>query len=104
MAFKFFQEIQTEKLISHFILKGDLDGKIYIWGEWICSGLIIHVNGVCSALYTVKCTVGGDIWRGYVPHYIPEREYCIILYIYIPENSGQPIFHYIYLIDLIGQK
>ena len=28
------------------------------------------LRGMCFVLYTVKCTVGGDIWRGYVLHYI----------------------------------
>ena len=64
---------------------------------------IIHVKGMCSALYTVKCTVGGDIWRGYVPHYIPVLHY--IRYISLKRDfSGQPIFYFIYLINLIGQK
>ena len=67
LPLKFSQEIRTETRISHFNLKGELVGKIYVWrdiwrgGGWICSGL-----------YIVNCTVGGDIWRGYVPHYIYE--------------------------------
>ena len=84
-----------------------------------------------------KRTVGVDIWRGYVPHYIPEGGYVlhyipeggyVLHYIpeggyvlhYIPEGgyvlhyiryiylkgdfSGQSIFYFIYLINLIGQK
>ena len=27
--------------------------------------------GMCSALYTVECTLVRVIWSGYVPHYIP---------------------------------
>ena len=44
---------------------------------------------MCSALYTVKCAVGEDIWRGYVPHYILEGVYVLhyIRYIYIPEGG-----------------
>ena len=51
---------------------------------------IIHMKGVCSALYTVKFPVGGDIWRGYVSHYIPEGGYVPH---YIPEGGYVP--HYI---------
>ena len=59
------------------------------------------MSRICSALYTVKCTVGGDIWRGYVPRYIPERGYVIhyIRYINLKGDFlGQSIFR------LIGQK
>ena len=54
LALKFSQEIRTEMRISHFNLEGGLVGKIYVWGD-----------------------VGGDIWRGYVPHYIPEGGYVL---------------------------
>ena len=79
-----------------------------MWGGGgvICSVLYIW-RGMCSALYTVKCTVGGDVWRRYVPHYIPEEGYVphYIRYIYLKGDfSDQPIFHFIYLINLIGQK
>ena len=50
---------------------------------------------MCSALYIVKCTVGGDIWRGYVPHYIPEGGYVPH---YIPEGGYVP--HYIRYLHL----
>ena len=74
LPLKFSQEIRTETSISNFNLKGNLVRKIYVWGDiWGDMFRIIHMKGgMCSALYTVKCTVGGDIWRGYVPHYIPE--------------------------------
>ena len=45
LALKFSQEIPTETRISNFNLKGDLVRNIY---------------------------VSGDIWGGYVPHYILE--------------------------------
>ena len=70
LPLKFSQEIRAETRISHLNLKGDLVGKIYLWG-------IFGGWGMCSALYTVKCTVGGDIWRGYVPHYILEGGYVL---------------------------
>ena len=75
-------------------------------GGEICSGIYMR-RGMCSALYTVKYTVDRDIWRGYVPHYIPEGGYVLhyIRYIYLKGDfSGQSIFYFIYLINLIGQK
>ena len=80
LTLRFSQEIQTETLISHFNLKGDLVCKIYVWG---------------------------DIWGEYVPDYISEGGYVLhyIRYIHVKGGfSGQPIFHFIYLINLIGQK
>ena len=66
---------------------------------------IIHVKGMCAALYTVKCTVGGifggDMFRII---YLKGDMFCIILDIYIPDYLGQSIFHFIYLINLIGQE
>ena len=52
---------------------------------WYFTYNIHYEGGMCSALYTVKFTVGGDIWRGYVPHYIPEGGYVLhyIRYRYI---------------------
>ena len=90
LALKFSKEIRTETRISHFNLKGDLVGKIYVWEDVF---LIIH-----RKMYS---------WWGYVPHYIPEGGYVLhyIRYIYPKGDfSGQPIFHFIYLINLIGQK
>ena len=78
LALKGSQEIRTETRISHFNLKGDLVGKIYVWGDiWGDMFRIIHVKGMCSALYTVKCNnnnnniitiimvgiFGGDMFR-----------------------------------------
>ena len=40
LSLKFSQEIRTETRISHFNLRGDLVGKIYVGGG-VCSGLYI---------------------------------------------------------------
>ena len=55
LPLKFSQEIRTEKRISHFNLKGDLVGKIYVWGD------ILRGGGGYVPDYT--CEVGC------VPHY-----------------------------------
>ena len=61
-------------------------------------------GGGRSALYTVKLKFGGDIWGEFVPYYIPEGGY--VPYFFPDERfySGQPVLHFIYLINLIGQK
>ena len=54
-----------------------------------------------------KLKFGGDIWGGgggFVPYYLPERGYVPYFF---PDGrfySGQRILHFIYLINLIGQK
>ena len=59
LALTFSQEIRTETRISNFNLKGDLVGKIYVCGRYVPD--YTSEGGVCSALYTVKYKVGGDI-------------------------------------------
>ena len=38
LALKCSQEIRTETRISHFNLKGDLVGKLYVWGDIFFGG------------------------------------------------------------------
>ena len=101
-----------------------------IWDIYIQGGYVLHYmryiytrRRICSALYEIYIYIQG----GYVLHYmiyiyIPEGGYVLhyMRYIYIPEGgyvlhymryiylkgdfSGQPIFHFIYLINSIGQK
>ena len=44
---------------------------------------------ICSAIYTVKFKFGGDIYWGYVPHFIPEGGYVPY---YIPEGGYVPYY------------
>ena len=72
-------------------LKGDMfciiHRKMYSWWGYL--------EGICSALYILRGGGGGG--GGYILHYTR--------YIYLKGDfSGQPIFHFIYLINLIGQK
>ena len=108
-------QVNGKTPINVEIFRRDPNGDAYFLGVGVGGVFVpdytseVGGRGGCSALYTVKCTVGGDIWRGYVPHYIPEGGdmFCIIfdIYIYLKGDfSGQPIFHVIYLINLIGQK
>ena len=76
-----------ETRISHFNLKGDLVCKIYVWGDMF---RIIHVTGNMFRIIYLK----GDM-------------FCIILDIYIYlkwDVLGQLRFHFIHLINLIGQN
>ena len=55
LALKFSQEIRTETRICHFNLKGNLVGKIYVWGD-----IFFGVGYVPDYTYEGGC----------VPHYI----------------------------------
>ena len=54
LALKFSQEIRTETRISHFNLKGDLVGKIYVWRRGLGGGDVPDYTseGGCVPHYT----------------------------------------------------